>query len=405
MGRRRTLAAAVIVLTTVTACGREGPLASSPTNAPFPALAPIALPPIPQPDDTPVVWTQRSDKVGIRVVMTPGRPIVGEVVRFDVKMTYGDPPYRPGGFGYQLLVEEAGGESLTASCAGPPFGVVRKPAPPRAFDDNLHRKYRFFEPGPHSFSMGIGGLCTPVGGVSIERTFTVRGTRPAEGLHHTGSDGQRRVDLLITPGVTKVWSPAHLYAIFEDSSGDPFSWRISFGDGRRSIVGGPACKRRNASPDGRYERRYSHTWAHAADYAMRVELSDACLSDPRRRGAVAIAETLFVRPRGVHVRGAVELPSHRLPPLYPRKLGPLKLVVGADRCVSVERPDGERLQVLWPLGSWLLRKPLGVSIAGPIWLAGKVRKDMRILGEGRADAIPERCRRGDRALLLAPLPD
>jgi hypothetical protein len=399
--RRR--AAVVVVVLLSAACGREGPIIARPTNAPLSSFPPIAIPPPPEPDDRPVVWTERSDKVAIRVVMKPGRPIVGEPVGFDIKMSYGEPPYRPGGFAYNFFVEGGGGESLTAACTGAPIGVVSKPSAPKPFDDNLRRTYAFFDPGSHRFSMSIFGMCASIGGVSIERSFTVRGTRPTTGLHRTGSDGQRQVDLLITPAPTKVWRPAHMYAIFEDRTGQPFSWRVSFGDGRRPIVGGPACKRGTSSRNGRYERKFVHAWDVPAEYRLRVELAASCLADPRLRGARVIDDVLFVRPYAGRTRGTAPLPAHRFPPLHSSKLGPVKLVVGDDGCVSLERPDGRRLQVVFPVGSRLIRKPRGVTLGYLFWPVGKIRKDVRVLGGGSGDAIPERCRFSDEALLLAPL--
>jgi hypothetical protein len=405
--RGRT-AALVATLLVASACGREGRIAATPTSVSVETPPPIAIPAPPPTDDRPVVWAERSDKVALRVEMTPGRPVIGDLVRFDVKMTYGDAPYRPGGFDYTLLVDEVGGESASASCGLVTFAAGSVPKPPRPFDDNMHRKYRYFEPGPHSFSLEIRPSCYSVGGVWMKREFSVRGTRPVEGLHRTGSDFQRQVDLLISPRVTKQDHVAHLYAIFEDRTGEPFSWRVSFGDGRRPVAGGPACKRGAASRDGRYVRRFEHTWSAAAEYDLRVEVARECLSDARSRGAFVIAERLYVRPRTIHFPGRVALPSHLWPPLHPERLGPVKLVVDARGCVYIERmvgPDPEMLQVVWPAGSWLLAKPLGVTTGGVIWKAGKVRKDVRVLGSGPVDVIPKRCRIADRALLIAPLPD
>ncbi len=278
------------------ACGREGLIATLPTNEPASRLAPIAIPSSPERDDTPFVWTQRSDKTAIRVVMTPGRPIVGEWVRFDINMTFDDPPYRPGVFNYDLLVEGVGGETSSASCGVRPVPVGFRPKPPKSFDDNLRRKYRIYDSGPHEFSIDARPSCNQsAAGVSITRTFVVRGARPVEGLHRTGSDGQRQVDLLISPDVTKEDRVAHLYAIFEDLTGEPFSWRISFGDGTRPAAGGPACKP-GASRGGRYARRLDHKYDVAAEYVLNVEVSPLCLSDARRRGAVVISERLYVRP-------------------------------------------------------------------------------------------------------------
>jgi hypothetical protein len=217
--RRRAALGVLIALLSV-ACGREGPIDAAPTNAPASRIPPIAIPAPPAPDDTPVVWTERSDKTAVRVVMTPGRPIVGELVRFDVKFTYGAPPYRPGGFTYSLSINESGGEILTTSCVSSQVPAGFTPPPPKPFDDNLRRKYRYFDPGPHSFSLGASPACSLINGVSLERTFIVRGDRPASGWHRTGSDGQRQVDLLISPDVTKEYAPAHLYAIFEDRTRD-----------------------------------------------------------------------------------------------------------------------------------------------------------------------------------------
>ena len=408
MGRRRTLAAAVLVLTIATACGREGPIASSPTNAPAPSLPPIALPSIPERDDTLVVWTQRSDKAAIRVVMTPGEPLVGEAVAFDIKMSYGAPPYRPGGFGYALAVEGAGAESSSPSCGSGPVPVGFRPKPPKPFDDNEHRTYRFYEPGPHSFSLSARPSCnTSAAGVALERSFVVRGSRPVDGLHLTGSDGQRQVDVLMAPHAFGAREVAHLYAIFEDRTREAFSWRISFGDGSRPIAGGPACKRGTASEGGRYERRFEHHWDWAAEYHVRIELSQACLRNATRRGARVIDEVVFVRPYGRMLAGGTRLPSHRFPPVHARPLGPVRLVVDDERCVYLERTSGskERLQVVWPVGYWLMRKPVAVSsdIGFPRWRAGKVRKDVLVLGSADAGLIPEHCRTTDRALLLGPL--
>lgn len=401
MRARRAALLATLAIVAV-ACGREGPVAAAPTNAPPPKLPPIAIPQAPRSDPRPVVWTERSNRTAIRVVMTPGRPIVGEPVRFDVKMSYGDPPYRSGGFGYSLFVDEAFGETLSAACAGPPAGVARTPSPPRPFDDNLHRTYAFYEPGPHTFSMDIHGMCVSVGGVSIERTFTVRGNRPATGLHRTGSDGQRQVDLLMSPSSMKEYRTAHLYAIFEDRTGAPFGWRVSYGDGRPPAVGGPACKPVTTSRSGRYERKFVHTWKHPAEYRLRVELSASCLSDPKLRGTRVIDEAIVVRPYPGRARGSVALPSHRYPPTRTEKLGPVKLVVGAGDCVRLERPDGERLQVLWPLGSRLVREPRGATLGQLFWADGKTRTDVRVIGRTTSEAIPQRCRFDDEAFLLAP---
>jgi hypothetical protein len=285
-----------------------------------------------------------------------------------------------------------------------PAGFRQKP--PKPFDDNLRRKYRVYEPGPREFSIGARPSCNAAAaGVSITRTFVVRGSRPAQGLHRTGSDGQRQVDLMISPDVTKEDRSAHIYAIFEDRTRDPFTWRVSFGDGRRPVVGGPACRSGTASRDGRYERRFVHAWKYAAEYVLRVEVARDCLSHERRRGAIVIAERLYVRPWTVRARGAVLLPAHRFPPLRAKRLGPVKLVVDDARCVSLQRPDGERLQVLWPAGSALIPKPLGVTLGFGLWQADKIRKDVRVLGASPADAIPERCRFADEALLLAAPPD
>jgi hypothetical protein len=324
-------------------------------------------------------------------------------------MSYGAPPYRPGGFSYTLSVEGAGAESSSPACGSGPVPVGFRPPPPEPFDDNERRTYRFYAPGPRGFSLSARPSCnTAAAGVALARRFVVRGSRPADGLHLAGSDGQRQVDLLMAPTSVVAREPAHVFAIFEDRTRRPFSWRLSFGDGNRPIVGGPACKRGTAADGGRYERRFAQRWDWPAEYHLRVELSETCLRDARRRGARVIDEVLFVRPDGRMLPGGVRLPSHRFPPVGARSLGPVRLVVDDDRCVYLERAsgaEGERLQVVWPVGYWLMRKPVAVSSGNgfPRWRAGTVREDVLVLGSGDAAAIPERCRFAGRVLLLGPL--
>jgi hypothetical protein len=408
MGWRRTLALAGAAVITTAACGREGPITSARTPSGLPALAPISIAGPPERDDTPVAWTERSDEAAIRVVMTPGEPLVGEAVTSDIKMSYGAPPYRPGAFSYNLTVEGVIAESASASCGSIPVPVGFRPKPPKPFDDNMHRTYRFYEPGPRSFSLSAQPSCnTSAAGVALERSFVVRGSRPDNGLHLTGSDGQRQVDLLMAPASVGSRELMHVYAIFEDRTRQAFSWRISFGDGNRPVVGGPACKRGTTTDGGRYERRFDQRWDWPAQYELRVEVARTCLRDERRRGARVIDEVLFVRPYGRVLAGGARLPSHRLPPIHARPLGPVRLVVDDERCVYLERASGseERLQVIWPVGYWLMRKPVAVSSDNgfPRWRAGTVRNDVLVLGSTDVGSIPSRCRIGDRALLLGPL--
>ncbi len=239
-GRTAVLLATVAML--AVACGREGPIV---------APAPIALPTAPVRDERPVVWTSTNGPVRLRVVMTPRRPVVGDLVRFDIKMSYGDPPYRPGFFAYRLAVGDQFVESAMAACGAPPSGA--KPASPRPFDDNMHRTTRVFTPGRRTFSLSAHPGCAPrLPGVSIERTYDVIGSRPTSGMHRTGADATRQVDVLVAPAGPKEWQAVHVFAIFEDRTGEPFGWRVSFGDGRRRIFGGPSCKPGGTRPDGRY---------------------------------------------------------------------------------------------------------------------------------------------------------
>lgn len=399
------LAALVVVV----ACGREGDI--GPRTTPPIALrtpAPIALPEPAVRDEEPNVWTASNGPVALRVVMTPGRPVVGDLVRFDMKFTFGQPPYRAGAFNYQLFAGEQFGEISTDACGYVPLRPGQTPAPVRAFDDNLDRKYRFFEAGPHDFSLGGSPSCmsgTP--GVSIKRTFHVAGPRPIDGAHWTGADESRQVDVVVSPKVPKEWTVIHLYAIFEDRTGEPFGWRVTFGDGRRAIVGGPACKPKSARRDGRYERHFQRSFHHPAEYHVRIELSPSCLDSSAVRGRVVIDEVVRIRPRAHLPRGFAYLPSHRYPPVGKTRLEPVRLAGDARTgCFWLERVrDGERLQVVWSDGTSRRLKPLQVFSDYSSWLAGKVRKDVSILGVGPVDPLPQRCRFDDEALLLAPLPE
>lgn len=403
MGRRVAL---VCALALSAACGREGSIGPPSLPAPpYRTPSPIALPPPAVRDARPVVWTASNGPVALRVVMTPRRPVVGDLVSFDIKMSYGQPPYRPGSFAYQLRMEEGFGESSSAACGGPPPGV--KPRLPSPFDDNLDRKYRVFHAGSHDFELSAHPNCMPgAPAVSIKRTFDVVGRRPLDGLRWTGTDDTRQVDIVVAPKVPKEYQTMHLFAIFEDRTGEPFGWRMTFGDGRRPIAGGPACKPKSARAGGRYERHYARRFRHPAEYHVRVELARSCLESSERRGRVVVDEVVYIRPRIPTSRRFAFLPSHRYPPLHKAKLPPVRLAGNVRTgCVWLERvSDGKRLQVVWPSGTSRMWHPLIVFSDYSNWRAGKVRKDVSIIGVGPVDPLPKRCRLDDEALLLAPLP-
>jgi hypothetical protein len=292
-----------------------------------------------------------------------------------------------------------------AACGAPPSGA--KPASPRPFDDNMHRTTRVFTPGRRTFSLSAHPGCAPrLPGVSIERTYDVIGSRPTSGMHRTGADATRQVDVLVAPAVPKEWQAVHVFAIFEDRTGEPFGWRVSFGDGRRPIFGGPSCKPSGTRPDGRYERHFQRDFSHPAEYRLRIELSRSCLRTVDRNGRVVVDEIVYVRPRAQLPRGFAYLPAHRYPPIRRTELPPVRLAGdGRTDCFWLERvSDGERLQVLWPDGTSRLLKPMQV-FSDSSWKVGKVRKDVSAIGVGSVDALPERCRFDDEALLLAPLPE
>ena len=187
MGRRSVAVVAVLVL--LSACGREGSPAARPNQTP------------------PRVLTARSGALSVELKISPGRPRVGELVRFGLTMRYGVEPHVSKPFRETLLVKGLGRFGGYAFCKkGRPHD-----ARPGFIDRNTHET-RFTRPGRFAMTLRVMAPCDTTNTV-VEVADTIeieRSLSSIEALVWTDRDKLMRANVTVIPAYPQVGEPVRI---------------------------------------------------------------------------------------------------------------------------------------------------------------------------------------------------